>query len=131
LIIGVPTLLFLAATYNLLSPREWAFGMIAWFATLLFWASIAKRAEKNAPTSSAEQTNALDDNVRNRILRNIRIRKVWIVALVVLLPIGIANGATHHAWLPTLAGVGMSLMIIYVEVRAIKHQQERLTLTRK
>lgn len=46
-IIGIPTLFFLGAIYDLLSAREWAIGMIAW-AAVLGWgaeASLASRAE--------------------------------------------------------------------------------------
>lgn len=61
----------------------------------------------------------VDDDTRDRILRDIRKWKVWI-GVFVLLPIGVANGAAHRAWLPTLPGVGISLLIVYVARREIK-----------
>lgn len=129
-IIGVPPLLFMGAIYGLLSAPEWAIGMIAWVATLLFWASARKRPIENNLTSIAEPSTAVDDDARNRIVHEIRKRKVWIGVLVAVLPIGIANGVAHRAWLPTSAGVAMSLSIVYVAIREIKHQRKRLSLIR-
>jgi hypothetical protein len=129
-IVGIPTLLFLGAVYGFLSAREWAIGMIAWVATLLFWAGARKRTAKNHLASCAEPGPVVDDDSRDRILRDIRKRKVWIRVLVVLLPVGIAIGAAHRAWLPTLAGVGISLSIVYVALREIEHLREQLNLIR-
>jgi hypothetical protein len=105
--------------------------MIAWVATLLLWTGARKWAMKKSIASSEEPGPAVDDDARDRILRDIRKRKVWIGVLMVLLPIGIANGVIHRAWLPTLAGVGISLLIVYVAIHEIKHQRKRLNLTRE
>jgi hypothetical protein len=125
-IFGVPILLGLGAGYGVLSPREWAFGMIAWVAMLLLLASARKRAAKKKPTAGVEQGSAIDDAGRKRMLRDIRKRKVWIAVLIVLLPIGIANGVAHRAWLPTLTGVGISLTLMYVAIREIRQRRKRL-----
>lgn len=129
--IGVPVLLVLGAVYSLLSPREWAFGMIAWVAMLLLLASARKRAAKKMLISGVEQNSVVDDDARKRTLRDIRKRKVWIGVLIVLLPIGIAEGMVHRAWLPTLAGVGISLTLMYVAIREIRQRRKSLDFTRQ
>ena len=127
-IFGVPILLGLGAGYGVLSPREWAFGMIGWFATLLLLASARKRAAQKKPTSGVEQGSAVDDDARRRMLREIRERKIWIGVLVIVLPIGIVNGITHQAWLATLGGTGISLMFMYVAMREIRQRRKKLGL---
>ena len=130
-IFGVPILLGLGAGYGVLSPREWAFGMIGWVAMLLLMASGRKRAAKKDLVSGAEQRPAVDDAGRKRLLREIRKWKVWIAVLIVLLPIGVADGIAHRAWLPTLTGAGISLALIYLAIRKIGQQRERLGFTRQ
>jgi hypothetical protein len=83
------------------------------------------------PRSSAESAIALDDDTRRRILRGIWIRKVWIGVLALLLPFGIANGVAQRAWFPTLAGVGMDLLWMYVTAHEIRRLRERINLTRE
>jgi hypothetical protein len=82
------------------------------------------------PKSSAEPAIALDDDTRRRVLRGIWMRKVWIGVLALLLPLGIANGVVHRAWLPTLVGVGVNLLWIYVSAQEIRRLQERINLSR-
>jgi len=127
---GVPILVALGAVYGLLSPREWAFGMIAWVAMLLLLASARKRTTKKKLMLGVEQGSAVDDDVRKRMLRDIRKWRAWIGVLIVLLPIGIADGIAHRAWLPTLAGVGISLTLMYVAMREIRQRRKRLGFTR-
>lgn len=129
---GVPILLVLGSVHGLLSPREWAFGMIAWVAMLLLLASAQKRAAaKKEPMLGEEQSSAVDDNARKRVLRDIRKWKLWIGILMVLLAIGIADGIAHRAWLPTLAGVAISLMLMYVAIRKITQRRKKLDSTRQ
>jgi hypothetical protein len=130
-IFGVPVLLFLGLVYNIVSPREWAIGLLAWFAALLLWVIVGKRAAKKTLKSGAEPTIALDDDTRRRILRGIWTEKVWIGMLAVSLPFGIANGMAHRAWLPTLGGVGINLSLMYLAIQQIKQRRKRLKLTRQ
>jgi hypothetical protein len=130
-IFGVPAILCLGLAYGSLSPREWAIGFIAWFATLLLWAIIGKLVAKKTLASSAEPAIALDDDAHKRILREIWLCKAWIGILAVLLPVGIANGVVHRAWLPTVTGVGMSLLWMYVTAQAIRRRRGQLNLTRQ
>jgi hypothetical protein len=83
------------------------------------------------PSPSAEPTIALDDDTRRRFVRGIWIRKVWIGVLAVLLPLGIANGVTQHAYFPTLVGVGMNLLWMYLTAKQINRLRERINLTRE
>jgi hypothetical protein len=47
---------------------------------------------------------------------------VWIGVLAVCLPIGIVNGVAHRAWLPTLIGVGMNLLLMYAAMLEIRRR---------
>jgi hypothetical protein len=124
-ILGIPALLFFGFVYAILSPREWAIGLIAWFASLLIWTMVSKLATKNTLAPSAETAIALDDRARKRILRRIWIGRLWISLLIVSLPFGIANGVSHRAWLPTLVGVGIDVLLMYVAIREIRQLQHR------
>jgi hypothetical protein len=130
-IFGPWALLFLGFVYGILSPREWAFGMIVWFAALLLLAIVRKRTTRETLSSSAEPAIVLDDRARRRILQRIWMNKVWIGVLALCLPIGIVNGVTHRAWLPTLAGVGINLLLMYVAVREIRRRQALLDSPRQ
>jgi hypothetical protein len=125
LIIGVPLALFVVAVYHAISPRVWAIAMIAWFAAMLLWAIVRKVAAKNAASSIASEL-AIDERSRRHISREIWVRKIWIGVLVVLFPVGVVNGATHRAWLPTSAGAVISLLWIYVTARQIGQRRRRL-----
>jgi hypothetical protein len=130
-IFGVPALLFVGVVYGFLSPREWGGGMLSWFAALLLATTVGKLTAKKSPASSGVPAVALDDHSRKRILREIWVRKAWIGILAVSLLIGGANGAAHRAWLPTLIGVGMALLWMYVTAREIRRRRERIDLTRQ
>ena len=129
-VVGAPLLLLLGFISDLLSPREWAIGMCAWGVTLLLWASARKRAERDIEPRY-ELPTVIDDQSRKRILRDILKRKIWIAVLIVLIPVGIVNGITHRALLPTLAGVGISLLLVYVAGREITQRRRRLRFTQK
>ena len=83
------------------------------------------------PRSSAGPEIALTDDTRRRILRAIWMRKVWIGVLALLLPFGIANGVAQRAWLPTLVGVGMNLLLMFVSARQIRRLRERINLSQE
>jgi len=83
------------------------------------------------PRSSGEPAIAPEDDNRKRILRGIWMRKVWIGVLALLLPLGIANGVAHHAWLPSLVGMGMNLLWMYASALGIKRLREQLNLSRE
>ena len=130
-ILGVPALLCLGLADNRLSPRAWAIGLLAWFVALLSWMIVVKLAAKKTPASSPESAIVLDDYIRRRILRRIWIQKTWIGILAILLPIGIVDGITHRAWLPTSGGVGISLLWMCLAAQDIRQSRKRLTSTRE
>ena len=130
-IFGPSALLLLGFVYGILSPREWAFGMLVWFAALLLLAIVRKQMARKTLSSNAEPVVVLDDSARRRILRGIWRNKVWIGVLAVCLPIGIVNGVAHRAWLPTLAGVGINLLLIYVAIREIRRRRTLLDSPRQ
>lgn len=101
---GVPLLIFGAAVYDLLSPREVAGGMLAWFAGILIWAAVGQFLTYKSLASPKEPVVPLDDRTRRRILRRVKTYKIWFGVLVVCLPLGIANGVAQRAWLPTIGG---------------------------
>jgi len=126
----VPTLLTLGLRYDILSPREWAIGLIAcFFMTILLVAIVQKPATKKTVASSAEFETPIDDRTRRRILREIWMRKLWVGLLAISLPIGMASGVAHRAWLPTLCGVAMNLLLMYVAVREIRQRRKRLEIS--
>ena len=123
----VPALLTLGLCYNILSPREWAIGLIACFFTaILLVAIMQKRAAKKKGSSSAEPETPIDDRTRRRILREIWMRKLWVGLLAVSLPFGIANGVAYRASLPTLCGVAINLSLMYVAMQEIRQRRKRL-----
>lgn len=125
-------LLWLGVSYGILSEREWAMGALVWAAMLpVLIIILHKWAAKKVLASSAEPAVVLDEDTRRRILREIWLRKAWIGILAVLLPVGIANGAAHRAWLPTLGGVAITLSLMYVAALEIRRRRERLNLTRQ
>ncbi len=130
-IFGPWALLFLGFVYDILSPREWAFGMLAWFAALLLLAIVRKQTARKTLLSSTEPAIVLDDRARRRILRGIWMNKVWIGVLAVCLPIGIVNGLAHRAWLPTLVGVGMNLLLMYVSIWEMRPRRTLLDSPRR
>ena len=130
-ILGFQALLYLGLAYNILSFREWGIGLLAWFAIPLLWTVVRKLAPKNDLASSGEPAIALNERARKRTLQGIWITKVWICLLAVALPFGIANGVAHRAWLPTVIGLGMNLLLMHVAIQRIKWRRERLNLTRQ
>ena len=128
-ILGVPALLTLAWVYGVLSPRAWADGLITWFVVVFLLTVLVKQMVKKIPPSRQEPAAEFDDNARRRVLRRIWAKKAWIGILAILLPIGIANGIAQRAWLPTLVGVGMSLLWMYVEAKDIRRLRKRLSST--
>jgi len=128
-VLGAPALLCLGLACDIVSPREWASGLLAWFATIIVWIIVRKLAKKPlAP--SAEGAMELDEHSRRRILRELWLRKAWIGILAILLPVGIWNGVAHRAWIPTLSGVGISLSLMYVAAREIRRRREQISQTR-
>jgi len=125
-IVGTMALLFLGVVYGVLSPREWAFGMLAWFAAILLLAIVRKRMARKNLSPSAQPAIVLDDRARRRIHRRIWMNKVWIGVLAVCLPVGIVNGVSHRAWLPTLVGIVMNPLLMYVAIREIRRRRTLL-----
>jgi len=58
--------------------------------------------------------------------RSIVAAKVWIGVLLVLFPIGLVNGISHHAWAPTISGAVVSALMIYVGVAQIRRLRRTL-----
>jgi hypothetical protein len=125
-IFGPVALLWLAAVYRILSPREVAVGMIAWFVALFVAAILRKLATSKGGPSGGQSGFTLDERTRKRVLRGIWIEKAWIILLAVSLPAGIAIGVANHAWLPTLGGVGINLFLMYAAIKGIRQRQKRL-----
>jgi hypothetical protein len=105
--------------------------MIAWVTMLLLLAGVQKRAAAKKGPTLGEERSPVNDNARKRMLRDVRKWKLWVGILTVLLAIGIADGIAHRAWLPTLAGVGISLMLIYVAMRKISERRKELDSPRQ
>jgi len=131
-IFGPIALLWIAVSCGILSDRDWAIGGLAWAAMLPVSVTIVRKwVTKNNIPSSPEPALALDEDTRRRILREIRVRKVWIGTLALLLPIGIANGVAHRAWLPTLGGIAISLSLMYFAAHEIRRRRQRMNLARQ
>jgi hypothetical protein len=131
-IFGPVVLLWIGVSYGVLSDREWAIGGLVWAATLPASIIIVRKwLAKHNIASSSELPVSLDDRARKRILRGMWISKAWIGILAVLLPVGIAIGMAHRAWLPTLAGVAMSLLLMYLSLREIRRRREQINLSRQ
>lgn len=130
LLVGIPTLLCVGLAYDLLSLREWAIGLLAWFAVLVSWMVVVKLGAKKTTGASAEPEIVPNDHSRRGIARRIWVWKTWIGVLIVLLPIGVVDGIAQRAWLPTLVGAAISLLWIYVAAQGIKQSRKRLTLPR-
>ena len=126
-LLGALFLASMAFSRGLLSPRALGIAMV----TLLiaFFVSLGHIRKKLA-NEIGEPAIAPDDNTRRSILRGILMRKIWIGVLALLLPVGIANGIAHHAWLPTLAGGGMNLLWMYFTAQQIRRLREPTNLTR-
>jgi|SRR5271170_7762754 len=120
-ICGPLVLLFLGAVYNILSPREFGIGLLAFLVgfPVLMW-YLAKRRAKKYRLSYADSPPAIDDKARRRITRRILRNKIWIGVLAVCLPVGVAKGITERAWLPTVVGVAINQLWIYVSILEIK-----------
>ena len=130
-IVGPMALLGLGLAYNTLSVRALVIGILTYWVAILLLAVVRKQAAQSRQAKDGDTApGVMDDRARRRILRGIRINKVWVAALVILLPIGIANGVIHHAWLPTLCGGGVSLFLIYAEIQWIKRRRKLLNCTR-
>lgn len=130
LIVSIPVLLGIGASYDKLSPREWAIGMVAWFAMLVLLQVIARTSKRGL--LSAEPTIPVDDaDTRRRISRGIWYWKAWIAAPAVALPIGIAKCVADRAWLPMLCGVGINLFAMYVAIGEIQRRKRPARLNNK
>ena len=119
-ILGPIALTFLGFVSGLLSPREWAIGIVFSFAAMLLLAVVRQRMARRAHLLGAPPGAALDVGARRRILRRIRMNKAWIGVLAVCLPVGIVDGVEHRAWFPTAAGVGVNLLLMYVAIEKIR-----------
>jgi hypothetical protein len=127
-LLGVLILVSIAFSRGLLSPRELGIAMVILFIAIFISLRLIR---KKLAKQIAEPAIALDDDTRRRILRGIWMRKVWIGVLALLLLVGIANGVANRAWLPTLAGVGMNLLWMYVTAHEIRRLRERINVTRE
>jgi hypothetical protein len=122
-IFGSPALLFVGATYGILSPRGFGIGLLLWFAIIVAVAIVRKLTIKASATGSQI---AVDERTRRRILRGIRMNKIWIGLLLVCLPLGIVKGLAERAWLPTVFGVVINQLLIYAAAQQIKRQRRQL-----
>ena len=76
--------------------------------------------------NGAQPEPELNEAQRKLVSRDIRKWKVWVGVLLVSLPIGIASGVEQCAWLPTLAGIGLSLSLMFAAIVEIRRLQRRL-----
>lgn len=129
-IFGPVTLLWLGAIYAALPPRDVAIGMLVWLAMLLLFAEYRKHASKKNLTSGSEPIIALDDRAHKSISREIWTSKIWIGVLVAALLIGVVNGVSDRAWVPTLGGIAIGVLLIYGAIREIRQRRKRINLTR-
>jgi hypothetical protein len=129
LIIGVPTLLFVGCVYGILSDREWAFGVLGWFAIVLLWALVRKLVARTDRASVSERGTPVDEGTRKHLLRSIRLEKIWIGALAVCLPIGIVDGIAQHFYWQLLIGIGINLSLMYVAREHIKRLKSRVNIS--
>lgn len=125
-ILGPVALLFVGSVYDILTPREWAIGMLIWFGAILVFAATRGRLATRSALPNYESSVKLDDRARRRILRKIWVNKLWVGVLALCLPVGIADGVAHHAWLPTITGVTVNLLLMYVAISDV--QQHRALL---
>lgn len=128
---GPMVLLFLAAFYNALSLREWAIGMLVWIAVIFVFAIVRKLSTRKTLASTVAPIVEIDESARRRTFRRIWLNKITIGLLVILIPWGIANGVTHRAWLPTLVGVAIDLLLIYIAAEEIRRWRRILDSPRE
>jgi hypothetical protein len=81
-IFGSLVLLPVGAAYGILSPREFGIGLLLWFAMIVAIAIVRRLTVK--PSATGSQI-AVDERARRRILRGIRMNKIWIGLLLVCL----------------------------------------------
>ncbi len=125
--LGILGLLNLGLRRGVLSSREVAVGMVLWtIGICAIEVFLGRRLAENYRISQGKLEATLYDVTQKPQLRRIRIRKVWIGILAALLPIGIANGILYRAWLPTLVGAVMNLLMIYVAREDIRRLQKSL-----
>ena len=71
-IVVIQLLLLLGFVYGILSPRQWAVGLLIWFAVLLLWVLLSEDDTKERASCRVESPiPALDERARKRILRMI------------------------------------------------------------
>jgi hypothetical protein len=124
-IFGPVVLLWLAAVYTVLSPRQVAVGMITCFLALLVIGILVRLVGKRT-SRNAQPGGTLDEQGRRRVLRGIWINKMWLILLAVSLPFGTGIGVANRAWLLTVGGVGINLFLMYAAVKQIRQQRKRL-----
>src|SRR5208282_3354607 len=96
-------LLTIARVRGIISPREHAIGMLAWAVALVILMTVLGRRSAKQLRRSLGGLSAEDGDTTRKCLRDIRATKVWAGVLAVLLLIGIVNGISKHAWLPTIS----------------------------
>ena len=127
-IVGTAASLAVSAVYEILTPRELGIGMLAWFAAILLFAATRRWLATRTGLSYTGTGSfvRLDDRTRRHMLRRIWMNKVWVGLLALCLPVGIAEGTAHHAWLPTIAGVTMNLLLMYSAIRDLRTRRALL-----
>lgn len=125
-ILGIPLSLFAAVVYQSISPREYITGMLVWFVALIGLSVAGTLTAKRRASEATQPVIPPNENTRRRIQRGIRRRKVWIVFLAIVLPLGTADGIAHRAWIPTSIGVAINLMMIYVLAQDIGERRRQI-----
>lgn len=119
---GLLVLMIFGAGYGELSPREWVIGVVACTFALI----VALRMIRRSQGPSKAEPN-LDEATRKGISRRIRRNKVLVVSLAAVFPIGVIDGVSQRAWLPTLAGAGVSVFLMLVAARDIRRDRKSLS----
>ena len=125
--VGMPSLLIVGAGYVHLSRglvAIWACACVVLLAVLLGLARSLQRNTEGTP----KRAGRLDAGAHNRLIRLIRIRKLWMVVLIALLPIGIAYGLSQRAWAETVVGATLSITFAFLSYFEIKRMRRIVEL---
>ena len=127
-IFGPFVLLFLAVSHGLLSDRQWAIGGVAWAVLLPFVILALRKWLASRRATANEESTRPDDETRRRMLWVIWLNRGWVALLAVSLLFGVGTGIVHRAWLPTLFGVTVNLLLMYAAIQGIKRRKRLMNL---
>lgn len=122
-----PVLLFAMTAHEVLTIRECAIGMLAWFVASNALAVMIRREIKLARIAKGPQPEVpLDERTRKRILRRIRGYKIWVGLLLFSLPFGVAEGIKEHFGIALLGPVAINQALMWISIREIRRLRRLL-----